>query len=94
MTQAELRANIEGCNLKVITTKRLLVAKDIARDKLGKLQRIHNALRGYNAVGGTYFTSDLKDSIDECLHAVAYEKDIYGAFVSRIGEEIRKRVRV
>ena len=94
MTQEELKAKLESYDLKSLTTKRLLVAKDIARDKLGKLQRIHNALRGYNAVGGTYFTSDLKDSIDECLQAVAYEKDIYGAFVSRISEEIHKRIRV
>lgn len=94
MTQEELKAKLESYDLKSLTTKRLLVAKDIARDKLGKLQRIHNALRGYNAVGGTYFTSDLKDSIDECRQAIACEKDIYGAFVSRISEEIRKRVRV
>lgn len=94
MTQAELRADIEGYNLKVITTKRLLVTKDIAQEKLWKLQRIYDALRGYNAVGKTYFTDDLTDSIDECLQAIACEKDIYGAFVSRISEEIRKRVRV
>lgn len=94
MTQAELRTNLEGYNLKVITTKRLLVAKNIARDKLGKLEKINNALRGYNAVGKTYLTSDLVGSIDECLQAVAYEEDIYRVFVSRISEEIHKRIRV
>lgn len=91
MTQAELRTNLEGYNLKSLTIQRLLVVRDIKRNEQVKIQRFCNELRDYNSVGVLDISNDVRDRIDDCLQAVAADVDIYEAFVSRASEEICKR---
>lgn len=92
MTQDELRAKLESCDLESLTIQRLLVVRDITRNEQVKIQRFYNELRDYNCVGVLDISNDVRDRIDDCLQAVAADVDIYEAFVSRASEEIVKRV--
>lgn len=91
MTQEELKAKLESCDLDSLTIQRLLVVRDITRNEQVKIQRFYNELRDYNCVGVLDISNDVRDRIDDCLQAVAADVDIYEAFVSRASEEICKR---
>lgn len=93
MTLEELRAKLESYDIKDVTLKRLIEDRDIAREAQMQLQRSHKELRNYNIAGwaGTP-TDEVRDCMIECLHAIADEAAMYGAFVSRASEEIYKRL--
>lgn len=93
MTQEELRAKLETNDIEGSTIEQLILVRDAARDAQAQLHRSCNELRNYNVVGGYFTTTDeVRDRINECLQAMADERAIYGAFVSRVREEIIKRV--
>lgn len=93
MTQEELRAKLESYDLKGATIKQLLADRDIAKEAQAQLQRSHKELRNYNIAGGFDTpTDEVRDCMIECLHAIADEGAMYGAFVSRASEEIAKRL--
>lgn len=95
MTQEELRTKLNGYDLKGVTMKQLLADRDIAKEAQAQLQRSYRELRNYNIAGWAGTTTDeVRDRMNECLQAIADEGAMYGAFVSRASEEIRKRVRV
>lgn len=93
MTQEELRAKLETNDIEGSTIEQLILVRDAARDAQAQLHRSCNELRNYNVVGGYFTTTDeVRDRINECLQAIESEVAIYGAFVSRVNEEIYKRV--
>lgn len=92
MTQEELRAKLESYDLKGATIKQLLADRDIAKEAQMQLQRSHKELRNYNIAGFGTPTDEVRDCMIECLHAIADEEAMYGAFVSRASEEIAKRL--
>lgn len=94
MTQNELRAKLESCDLKGATLKQLLADRDIAHEMQLQLHRSCMELRNYNIVGWVNSpTDEVRDRMNECLEAIATEGDLYGAFVSRADEEIAKRLK-
>lgn len=93
MTQDELRARLENSDLKGATLKDLLTYRDLAKEKQAHLMRSHNELCKYNVVGGNGTpTDEVQDRMNECIQAIANEGITYGAFVSRVSEEIDKRL--
>lgn len=93
MTQEELRAKLESYDTKGATLKQLIADRDIAKEAQMQLQRSHKELRNYNIAGGFDTpTDEVRDCMIECLHAIADEGAMYGAFVSRASEEIYKRL--
>lgn len=93
MTQNKLRAKLESYDLKGATIKKLLADRDIAKEAQMQLQRSHKELRNYNIAGGFDTpTDEVRDCMIECLHAIAGEGAMYGAFVKQLDEEITKRL--
>ena len=93
MTQEELIAKLESYDLKGATIKQLLADREIAKEAQAQLQRSYKELRNYNIAGWAGTTTDeVRDCMIECLHAIADEGAMYGAFVSRASEEIYKRL--
>lgn len=93
MTQNELRARLENSDLKGATIKKLLAYRDSAKEKQAQLKRTYDELYGYNDVGGYCPISDeVQDRMKECTKAIAGDMFLYGAFVSRVSEEIDKRL--
>lgn len=93
MTQNELRKKLENSDLKGATLKDLLANRELAQEKQAQLKRSCNELRNYNVVGGNGTpTDEVQDRMNECIQAIANEGIMYGAFVSRVSEEIDKRL--
>lgn len=93
MTQDELRARLENSDIKGATLKDLLTDRDLAKEKQAHLMRSHNELCKYNVVGGSGTpTDEVQDRMKECTKAIVDELLLYGAFVSRVSEEIDKRL--
>lgn len=92
MTQEELRAKLETNDIEGSTIEQLILVRDAARDAQAQLHRSCNELRGYNTSSGLSTTDEVRDRINECLQAIESEVAIYRAFVSRVNEEIYKRL--
>lgn len=92
MTQEELRTKLESNDIEGSTIEQLILVRDAARDAQAQLHRSCNELRKYNTLGGLTTTDEVRDRINECLQAMADERAIYGAFVSRVTEEIYNRL--
>lgn len=93
MTQDELRARLENSDIKGATLKDLLANRELAQEKQAQLKRSCNELRNYNVVGGNGTpTDEVQDRMKECTKAIVDELLLYGAFVSRVSEEIDKRL--